>query len=352
LRPREGVCGSLLIRTNMQRMNVVIRTLSGLLLFALLAPQAFAQVRGVSYTLAPEVGRLYFDRNAGLADDYYYGGMLGFGFGEFVELSARYSWAPDLRRDLSDIGGVTDAVRQRLLLLPEREITLRTYGGVLRLNLGTGGIAPFVKVGTGIMDISGDDLNRSRLIYATGGGGLQITASDRYAISIGAENLTYRQNLGATFFTADDLDNAGLIPQNFRTSLVHNWAASVALKVYVGGIAPGSETDVDRELRHQLEGGLRGIRMIVEPFYGVLNFNENLSYAANQRMGGVFAGINMGQYVGLRAFYWRGMPADEVAFEDLQAYGGELRLAFGTGSRASLRHRRGLHGPAQRLRGT
>lgn len=305
--------------------------ISSLLLTAFLVFPAAAQVQGVSYTAAPEAGRYYFDRNAGLADDYFYGGMLGFGFGEFVELSARYTFAPNVRRDLSRIGGLADPVRQRLADLPERDVTFRTYGGALRLNLGTGGLVPFVKVGTGVLDINGDDLNRSRLIFATGGGGIQMTAGDRYAISVGAENLTYRQNLGATLFTDEDLEGAGLVPQNFQNTLVHNWAVSAALKVYLGGVAPGSETEVDRALRQQLEGGLRGIRMIVEPFYGVVNFNEELAFASSQNLGGVFAGIDMGPYVGLRGFYWRGMPGDEIAFEGLQAYGGELRLAFGAG---------------------
>jgi hypothetical protein len=320
-------------------MPPLIRSIVGVglcvVLALFLALSAQAQVRGVSYTFAPEAGRLYFDRNAGLADDYFYGGMLGFGFGEFVELSARYTFAPTIRRDLTNIGGVTDAVRTRLGELPDREIILRTYGGALRFNLGTGGLVPYAKVGAGILDVNGDDLNRSRLIYAAGGGGIQISANDRYAIFVGAENLTYRQNLGATLFTADDLDESGLVAQNFRPNLVHNWSVSVGLKAYLGGIAPGSETDIDQALRAQLEGGIRGLRLIVEPFYGVINFNEELTFAASQTVGGVFAGIDMGPYVGLRAFYWRGMDGDAIAFEDLQAYGGELRLAFGAGGSVS-----------------
>jgi hypothetical protein len=299
------------------------------------ADAVHAQVRGISYTVAPEVGRYYFDSNAGLADDYFYGGMLGFGFGEFVELSARYTIAPNLRRDLSGISGVSSSVRDRLAELPERTLTMQTYGGALRVNLGSGGLIPFVKVGTGILEFDGDDFNRSRLIYATGGGGVQLSAGDRYAISLSAENLTYRQNLGATMFTSEDFEESGLVPQNFRANLVYNWAVSAGLKVYLGGIAPGSETDVDRELRRQLQGGLRGLQLIVEPFYGVVNFNEELGFAANQHFGGVFAGIDMGPYVGLRGFYWRGMEGGEVAFQDIQAYGGELRLAFGEGMSVS-----------------
>lgn len=301
------------------------------LLIAASALPVHAQVRGISYTFAPETGRIHFDRNAALQHDFVYGGAIGFGVGQYVELSALYLFNPAVQRNLSDLTGVHGSIRDALLELPGYDVALNMYGGRLRLNIGSSALVPFVTLGTGVLEFNADELNRSRHIYGSAGAGLQLTSSDRFALSVGAENIAYRYNLGATFFSEDDLAAVGLTPQNFGQTLVYNWALRAALKVYLGGVAPGTMTDVDVALRDQLGGGLRGLRLVVEPFYGSVDFNRDLNFAPGQRFGGIFSGIDMGPYVGLRGFYWRAMADSEVAFEDLQAFGGELRLALSTG---------------------
>lgn len=295
------------------------------------ADAAQAQVRGISYTLSPEVDRVYFDRNAGLEQDYLYGGAIGFGVGQYIELSGLYLMNPRISRNLADITGVDGPMREALLELPIYDVSMNQYGGRLRLNLSSGGLVPFVTLGTGVLQFNAEELNRSRHIYGSAGAGVQLTSGDRYAISIGAENFAYRYNLGATFFSEEDLASVGLTRQNFGQTLVYNWSVRAALKVYIGGADPGAMTDVDYALRNQLSGGLRGLRLVVEPFYGYVDFGKELNFAPGQRFAGVFSGIDMGPYAGLRGFYWRAMPEDEIAFQDLQAFGGELRLALSSG---------------------
>lgn len=307
------------------------RYTTAFLLLLLMASSARAQVSGISYTIAPEVDRVFFDRNAGLEDDFLYGGAVGFGIGQYVELSALFLHNPSLSRNLADITGVDASLHEALLELPIYDVSMNQYGGRLRLNTSSGGLVPFITVGTGVLQFDADELNRSRHIYGSAGAGLQLTSGDRFALSVGAENFAYRYNLGATFFSEDDLASVALTPQNFGQTLVYNWSVRAALKVYLGGIDPGAMTDVDYALRNQFSGGLRGMRLVVEPFYGSVDFGKELNFAPNQRFAGVFSGIDMGPYVGLRGFYWRGMPDDEIAFQDIQAFGGELRLALSSG---------------------
>lgn len=301
-----------------------------LLFLCLAAGPSTAQVRGISYTLSPAADHVFFDRNAGLEDAFLFGGELGFGFGQHVELQARYLFNNDLKTRYDRLTGLEEAARTRLEPLAGRRLGFQRYGGQLKLNLLQGAAVPFVTVGTGLVRFAPDSLNDSRTIYLSAGAGLQLTLADRYAFSLGAENLTYRYNLGASFFDDADLIAAGLAPESFNQTQVNNWVARAALSVYVGGRNPGAETALDEAFRQQLTGGLRGLSLRIEPFSGQLSFSEALDFRKDQRMSGVFAGLNFGPYVGLRGFYWRGLEDGGFLFDfdRLQAYGGEMRFRF------------------------
>lgn len=298
---------------------------------ASLAPYAAAQVRGISYTMAPLAERVYFDRNAGLENSFLYGGELGFGFGRYVELQALYLFNSDLQTDFSRLTGLEDATRDRLDDLGRRTIALQRYGGKLKLNLPRSAAVPFLTLGAGLVRFEPDSLNSSRTIYLSAGAGIQFTVGSRYALTLGAENIMYRYNLGAAFFSEADLETVGLAPTSFNAVQVNNWAARAGLLVYLGGREPGAETELDAAFRRQFEGGLRGLSLRVEPFAGSVSFNEALTFRDQQRMIGLFAGLNFGPYVGVRGFYWRGVEDESFLFDvdKLQAFGGEMRFRLG-----------------------
>jgi len=117
---------------------------------------ASAQVTGVSYTVSPLGTRVYWDDDAGLEDSYLYGGELGFGFGEYLELGGIYVFNNDIETDFSAFSGENAAVMARIAALPPREVQLQRYGGKLRVNLGRGAIVPFVTAGTGLLSLDVD----------------------------------------------------------------------------------------------------------------------------------------------------------------------------------------------------
>lgn len=300
---------------------------------------AIAQVTGVSYTLSPIGTRVYWDDDAGLDDGYMYGGELGLGFGEFVELGGLYLQGTSFETDFSDFSTNNDAILDRLALLESRDVEVQRYGGKLRLNIGTGNIVPFLTGGTGILRFDVDGTGEHEQIYLNGGAGITLSLADRYTLSLAAERLAYRYNPGTVFFTDADLAAVGLQRTDFNSQEVANWAATASLKFYLGGRAEGELTDIDRALQNQFRGG--GFGLAVDPFYGQINFADELQgvFGEDQRLAGVNAGFDLGPYLGLRGFYWRSVEDEDALdsdlpeeFGDLALYGGELNFRFGGGS--------------------
>ncbi|MFH0777056.1 MAG: hypothetical protein V2A71_00350, partial [Candidatus Eisenbacteria bacterium] len=141
-----------------------------------------AQVTGISYTLSPIVEGVSFEDESGLKDAALFGGKLGFGFGEFIELNGLYVVGDPLRTDFGGLPGFDDATTVLLSHLPSRDTELHMVGGELKFNLGRSALLPFVTLGTGVVRFVPDDLNDSKVIYLRGGVGLQYSFRDRYAI--------------------------------------------------------------------------------------------------------------------------------------------------------------------------
>ena len=289
-----------------------------------------AQVTGVSYTLSPVAGRVYFDKNAGLEDGTFIGGRVGFGFGEYAELSGIYLVSNGLRTSFAEFDHLGEEFRDRFALLPRRDVDVTQMGAELKFNLGRGSIFPFLSTGTGILRFDPENLDQSRLIYLSGSAGLQLGLSDHFAVLVQVEDLVYRYKPSNVLLSENDLSDLGLTAGSFRQVNVNNLALRVGIQIYAGGRARGELTEVDRALRAQLSRGLSGISLQVEPMAGVIDFADELRFREAQRMVGISAGFDLGPYLGLRGLYWRGIEGGSITdFDRLQAFGGEIKLKFG-----------------------
>ncbi len=307
-----------------------------LLLLMLLPFAAQAQVTGISYTAAPVGLRTFYDGNAGLSDSYMYGGALGFGFGEYLEVAGEYLRSYDTKTDFGDFDA-PELVQDALALVPDRKVDVERYGGRLRLNIGRTGLLPFITAGTGIIrfDPKGD-VSSTESIYLAAGAGLTFSFADRYTLTVEATRMGYRYSPFATFALGDgptDADGNPLLfdEGDFPIRTVYNTNVRAALRLYLGGRARGEMSDVDLAIADQLSKP----RVFVQPFYGRIDFNGKLNgFPKQQPVSGVNAGIDLGPYVGLRGFYWRATDEDElfekspIKFRDMQFYGGELNLRF------------------------
>ena len=297
---------------------------------AALHPVAQAQVTGISYTLTPVAERVYFDPSAGIGDGLLYGGRVGFGFGEYAELSGIYLLSRGLQTEFTDFEDLDEETQDAFDFIPERDVDLRLFGANLKFNLGSGRFFPFVSVGTGILEFDPENIEKARVIYLSGAAGLQVALADNFALLAQVQDLTYRYTPASVLLTEADLADLGTGAADLGRRTVHNLGLRVGLQVYLGGRAHGELTEVDRTLRNYLSGGFSGIRLQLEPLGGVIRFTDDLGFPEQQRMAGLRAGFDLGPYLGVRGFYWRGVKEGTLTdFDDLQAYGGELHLTFG-----------------------
>lgn len=301
-----------------------------LLLVATGARPATAQFRDVGYTFQPGVQGIFEDDAAAFETSPMYGGALGLSFGRYFQASVEYFANTGSRTNFANV--------ERLQGLVNRDVDVRRFGSRLRFNLYDRRVIPYLTVGSGVMQFDPVEAEQTRTIYGTAGGGVTFSAYDRYRISIGGEVLRYRYDPVATF-----LGPTGA--QNFETgtTLVTSPALTASLSLFLGGRSLEEQTAVDEALQEQFGNGgfLRGVRLYVNPFHGRVEFNDALGFPKDQNMAGVNAGVSLGPYVGLRGFYWRGRGGSRVTedltggFEDLQMYGGELKmrlnLALGRG---------------------
>jgi hypothetical protein len=301
--------------------------------FSIFTTSSSAQVRGISYSITPTGQYMLWHPNSGLDKGYMYGGQVGFGFGRFVELSGIYTISNDVETNLGDIEYLPSSLSTALSSLPSRSVDLTRMGGSMKFNLGSGSFYPYLTAGTGILRFEPDDRETSEQIYLSGGAGLSFQIDSRFSLNIGAENMWYRYNPGSMFIHDSDRTRLDLLIGDIPDKEVGNWAVTAGLTAYLGGRNPNTMSDLDRDLQKQFSGGFSGVSLIVEPMVGVIQFNDKLAYRKDQRVAGVNAGFDFGQYVGLRGFYWRGLEEDEwTQFDKFAMYGGEMKFKLNDAS--------------------
>lgn len=291
--------------------------LAGLLTYA----GADAQVRGVSYTIAPSAAYNWFDDASGLDDAFMFGGRLGFGFGEFVELRATYLQTIDQQTDFAGLGIGIDST------FGDQGVDLRRYGAELKLNVGRGNLLPYVLIGGGIQDTEREGLERAENIFGTLGLGLTLSAADRYTFGVEGKYIAYSGNTVQNLFDEAERQANDLSLTDFDTDQIGTFAVAANLQFYLGGRRPGQLSEIDEEYLRNFEGGLRGLSIPIELGGARVEWDESLPYRDAYFAGGT-AGFNFGPLVSLRGFYYQGMTDDEINFDfdDIALYGADFRF--------------------------
>jgi hypothetical protein len=275
----------------------------------------------VGYTFEPTVQGVLDSDNASLQDEPLYGGALGLSFGRYFQVKAEY---------LANNGASTSFTNvDRLSGLLDRNLDVRRYGARLRLNLLDRRIIPYLTAGTGVLQLDPDGVDATRTVYGLAGGGFAFRLQDRFRFAVGDEVLGYRYDPVATYLGPSGASNFGS-----GTELVRTPALTASLSLFLGGRSLDEQTAVDEALRQQFGGGgvLSNTRLFVNPIYGRIEFNDALGFPKDQNVFGLHAGVDLGPYVGLRGFYWRGRAGENFGddlgggFEDIRMYGSELQL--------------------------
>lgn len=289
------------------------------------ASPGFAQVKGISYTISPTGEYVFWNQNTGITDGFLVGGHLGFGFGEFIELRGTYLQdVGNLKRDFS---GLSD-MGLRNAKLDSFNVGVTRWGGDLKLNLSRGSLVPYLTIGTGVQTLSPDTLTKYKNIYVAAGAGFQISGGDRYTLNVQAVNTAFNGSPLRSLTSAAERTANGLLLSDYSNEMLRNWSVRASLNLYLGGRRPGELTDVDKAYLNNFSSG---ISLPIEITAGQIDFGKGLPYA-NTKFAGVSTGLNFGPYVGLRAFYWRGLEDTFTSkFTKLALYGGEGKFKLGNG---------------------
>jgi len=297
------------------------RLLLGLLV--IMSLQTNAQVSGISYTLSPATEYVWWNDQAGLDNGLLFGGKLGIGFGEYFELRGNYMRSLDLQTNFSNFGF---ANYDETLFRPI-DISMTRWGGELKANLSKGKLLPFVTIGTGVQSFEIDSLNTSKRIYAQVGGGVKLSAGDRYTLTLEAKNAFYNFNAADRFLSPEDRVAFGAVEDDLIVKRLSNWSVGASLQFYLGGRRPGELSDLDRAYFQSFSTGLKDFSFPIEPTLVKMNFNDALPYRDTWLAGG-YAGFDFGPYVGVRGFYFKAMADNKLTtdFDKLAMYGGEIRM--------------------------
>ena len=266
------------------------------------------QAQGVRFTLAPSAEYVRWDKDLGIKDDALLGGRIGADFGSLVSVSGYYHTRNGLgvMRDSAAAtrAGVTGPLRTKT------DIT--TFGANLALRLNPGRIAPFISVGAGVIRFDPDSTARRELINYRFGGGLQFDLSPNARAMVMLEDSRFRLPANALFLNATPAGSGATIASDTERS---NLTLSGSVGFALGGSIDGDDPSADRWSAGSIP---------LEAFAGRLDFDD--ASMPRQALVGVRTGVDVGQYVGLRAFYWQGRSGDLEQKQHLQSYGGEAQL--------------------------
>ncbi len=291
------------------------------------AHDALAFPRGLSYSLAPTVDYMMWDDELGLEDVAVYGGRLSLNFGRLVSLQGHYFTNDKVDTDLRNIryGG------QPVGFDHDQRLGVSRYGADMMLSLGLGqDFVPFIKVGGGVLHLSPDEGRNFDAIALSAGGGLRFAFLDRFQAQVHVEDVMFRMDRGNLMPDPSPVMNV-VDPE--RNEIRHNLTVGGGIIFNLGGHPSDEESDIDRAIRSRYDGGLFGASWPVEFYVGNLKFDTDAGLE-DQTLAGVRTGLNFGQLVGLRGYYWRGIDDDFGAFEDVQSYGGEAQFNLNTGQGA------------------
>lgn len=289
-----------------------------------------AQLKDISFTIAPVGEYSWFDNKSGVNDAFLIGGKLGFGFGEYIELRAVFLRSLDMNTNFDDFG----LPNYSQGMLTKRNLTLTRWGGEFKANLGTGGFNPYLTLGTGVqtleLDEEGDSFDQ---IYASAGLGVKFKIGERTTFSLEGKNTMYNFNAGANLLTDTEQALFGLSGTSFSRERLSNWSVQGAIQFYLGGREPGTLSELDQAYLNKFRGGSKGEQFVLEPGGHYLDFDNSVSLRDTWMLG-AYAGVDFNQFIGLRAFYFQATQNEEISFDfdPFRMYGMEFRARLNDGS--------------------
>ena len=317
---------------NLIQKNNAMKKIITICALGLFGANAHAQMKDITVTLQPTVSYNWFDKNTAIDDGVMYGGRVGFGFGEAIELRAIYEKSADLKNTLDGLNFFSpDFVNN----FNSRSVDIERIGGEFKANIPTRGtFVPYLTLGAGVQTLKVDiaavgapsNEQKSEQIYAHVGLGTQIKLGNRLFLNLEAKNTIFNMNPSSVLFQEgqDQSELEDWLGDNQNTRM-YNWSVLAGLQLYLGGRTPEEYSALDRAYKNKFSGGLGGFKLILEPAGAFIDFDKDTNLADSYFLGGKI-GFDLNQYVGLRGFYYQATRNEQIStdWDDMAMYGGDF----------------------------
>jgi len=287
--------------------------------FVLLSVSAVAQVKDISFAVAPTADYVWFPKKTAVTNGFMAGGYVGFGFGRNLELLGSYKHSIGLKSTLDGY----DAPAAISNVFEAKDVSIYRWGGELKGNIPMAySFQPYVTLGSGVQTIKANDLSQNQVYFGLGIGS-KFNLARRLTLNIEAKATHFSLDSRNILYKPTEANTSAYnswINNNVEDKSHLAWSVGAGLQLYLGGRNPNELTELD-----QVYTSLKGFKVVIEPTLGYLNFSDD-SNLRDAYFGGLALGVDFTEYIGVRGYYHRAMKDEKFSadFDKLSIYGGDF----------------------------
>jgi hypothetical protein len=275
------------------------------------------------FSVSPTAEWNHWANSLGLKDAVTYGGRLGMDLGDYAGLDAYFMGNPTVKTQLGDTGLRDSALGS----LGNQDVRLLAYGANLTMDVTHSlPVVPYLKAGGGILDFhpkTGGDNSRA-VQFQLGGGVRYEIVPGRLQVEARAADELFRFNRYSLAVPASGAFPADPDAGKLRNNL--NLGGALSLQFGLGG--PNEQLGYGQS-NHGLFGSPR-ISFPVEPFFGTMRFSNGTGLRRDTNVLGGRAGVNIGELLSFKGYYWNGMKDVFGPSRNIQSWGGEAQFNIPT----------------------
>ena len=287
--------------------------------FVLLSVSAVAQVKDISFAVAPTADYVWLPKKTAVTNGFMAGGYVGFGFGRNLELLGSYKHSIGLKSTLDGY----DAPAAISNVFEAKDVSIYRWGGELKGNIPMAySFQPYVTLGSGVQTIKANDLSQNQVYFGLGIGS-KFNLARRLTLNIEAKATHFSLDSRNILYKPTEANTSAYnswINNNVEDKSHLAWSVGAGLELYLGGRNPNELTELD-----QVYTSLKGFKVVIEPTLGYLNFSDD-SNLRDAYFGGLALGVDFTEYIGVRGYYHRAMKDEKFSadFDKLSIYGGDF----------------------------
>ncbi|MBO1883006.1 hypothetical protein J4N46_00785 [Capnocytophaga sp. Marseille-Q4570] len=295
------------------------KTFLNLGVFVLLSTSVGAQVKDISFAVAPTGDYVWWQKKTAITNGFMAGGYVGFGFGRNIELLGSYRQSIGMKSNLAGY----DAPNAISNVFESKEVAVHRWGGELKGNIPMAySFQPYVTLGSGVQTIKANDLSQDQVYFALGLGA-KFNLARRLTLNLQAKATRFSFDPSNVLYKPTEANTSAYntwINNNVDEENHLAWSVGAGLQLYLGGRNPNQLTELD-----QAYTNLKSFKVVIEPTLGYLNFNSD-SNLRDACFGGLALGVDFTEYIGIRGYYHQAMTEGKLStkFDKLSMYGGDF----------------------------